>query len=101
MKKQAQGEGIAIIGMSCWYPGAQTLVEFWENILSKRQQFRRMPDERLPLDQYHSLDRSMPDKTYGTEAAVMDGFEFDWKGRRIPKQTFESTDIVHWLALDV
>lgn len=101
MKKQEQGESIAIIGMSCWYPGAQTLAEFWENVLAKRQQFRRMPDERLPLDQYHSNDRATPDKTYGTEAAVLDGFEFDWKGRRIPKQTFESTDIVHWLALDV
>jgi enediyne polyketide synthase len=101
MKKQERGESIAIIGMSCWYPGAQTLVEFWENILAKRQQFRRMPDERLPLSQYHSNDRTTPDKTYGTEAAVLDGFEFDWKGRRIPKQTFESTDIVHWLALDV
>jgi enediyne polyketide synthase len=101
MKKQERGDSIAIIGMSCWYPGAQTLVEFWENILAKRQQFRRMPDERLPLDQYHSSDRATPDKTYGTEAAVLDGFEFDWKGRRIPKQTFESTDIVHWLALDV
>ncbi|WP_176736815.1 type I polyketide synthase [Oligoflexus tunisiensis] len=100
-KQQERGGSIAIIGMSCWYPGAQTLVEFWENILSKRQQFRRMPDERLPLQQYHSSDRATPDKTYGTEAAVLDGFEFDWKGRRIPKQTFESTDIVHWLALDV
>jgi len=100
-KQQERGASIAIIGMSCWYPGAQTLAEFWENILAKRQQFRRMPDERLPLQQYHSSDRSTPDKTYGTETAVLDGFEFDWKGRRIPKQTFESTDIVHWLALDV
>lgn len=93
--------GIAIVGMSCWYPGASSLNEFWENILARRQQFRRMPDERLPLDQYHDPLASTPDKTYGTEAAVLDGFEFDWKGRRIPKKVVESTDIVHWLALEV
>ncbi len=100
-KKEQPSSGVAIIGMSCWYPGAPSLLEFWENILARRQQFRRMPDQRLPLDQYQDSNRSTPDKTYGTEAAVLDGFDFDWKGRRIPKQVFESTDIVHWLALDV
>ncbi len=100
-RKQGPQHALAIVGMACWYPGAQSLSEFWENILAKRQQFRRMPDQRLPLDQYHHPDKHTPDKTYGTEAAVLDGFEFDWKGRRIPKQVFESTDIVHWLALDV
>lgn len=33
--------------------------------------------------------------------SAIDGFEFDWAGRRIPQRTFESTDVVHWLALDV
>lgn len=95
------GRGIAIVGMDCWYPGAESLVEFWENILAKRQQFRRMPDQRLPLQTYHSPDKSVPDKTYGTEAAVIDGFLFDWKDRRIPKKVVDATDIVHWLALEV
>ena len=97
----AKPQGIAIVGMACWYPGAQSINEFWENILARRQQFRRIPDERLPLDQYHDAQRSVPDKTYGTEAAVLDGFEFDWQEKRVPKKTFESTDIVHWLALEV
>ena len=60
-----------------------------------------MPDERLPLSEYGDPDKNVPDKTYGTRAAVIDGFEFDWARRRIPKQVFEQTDITHWLALDV
>ena len=92
---------IAIVGMACWYPGANDLMEFWENILARRQQFRRMPDERLPQDSYFDKDPKTPDKTYGKEAAVIDGFDFDWRGHRIPKATYEGTDIVHWLALDV
>lgn len=60
-----------------------------------------MPDERLPLSEYWDPDKRAPDKTYGKRAAVIDGFEFDWARRRIPKQVFEQTDITHWLALDV
>ncbi len=60
-----------------------------------------MPDERLPLSEYGDPDKNAPDKTYGTRAAVIDGFEFDWARRLIPKQVFEQTDITHWLALDV
>ncbi len=41
------------------------------------------------------------DKTYATRAAFIDGFEFDWKGRRIPRKTAEITDPVQWLALEV
>jgi enediyne polyketide synthase len=92
---------IAVIGMSCHYPGASELKQLWENILARRQQFRRMPDVRLPLAQYYDPDPQTPDKTHGYRAGVIDGFEFDWVNKRIPKGTFESADIVHWLALEV
>ena len=90
---------IAVIGMGLYYPGANNLRQLWENILTRRQQFRQMPDKRLPLSQYYDPDPKTPDKTYLNKAAVIDGFEFDWASLRIPKAAFESTDIVHWLAL--
>jgi len=92
---------IAVIGVGCWYPGAADTKALWENILSRRREFRRMPDMRLPLAEYHHPDPSVPDMTYGTRAAVIDGFAFDWEGHRIPKSTYDSSDIVHWLALEV
>lgn len=92
---------IAIVGIACQYPGARDIRELWENILTKRRQFRDMPDCRLPLSDYYDPDRLTPDKTYGKRAAVLDGFNFDWAGLRIPKTTFEAMDIAHWLALDV
>ncbi len=92
---------IAVVGMACWYPGAKNLIEFWENILAKRRQFRRILDQRLPLSDYYSEDRSAPDKTYSSQAAFIDGFEFDWNQNRFPKTAYESTDLVHWLALDI
>ena len=99
--KNKKSNQIAVIGMSCWYPGAQDLAEFWENILARRRQFRQMLDERLPHSEYQDNDKNAPDKTYGKESGFIDGFNFDWAAKRVPKTAFESTDIVHWLALDV
>lgn len=92
-------EPIAIIGMACRYPGAANVVELWENILTCRQQFRDIPDVRLPASEYFDQDPAVDDKSYGRRAALLDGFEFDPKAYRIPRKTFETTDIVHWLAL--
>jgi len=95
------GSDIAVIGIACYYPGAANVRELWENILARRVQFRRMLDQRLPLSEYHDDDPRSTDKTYLTKAAFLENFQFDWGRLRIPKKTFESTDIVHWLALDI
>lgn len=96
----ASAPSVAVIGVGCWYPGARSPKELWENILARRQAFRRMPDVRLPLASYHHPDAAHPDTTYGERAALIDGFVFDWAKRRIPKTTVDSTDVVHWLALE-
>ncbi len=100
MTVQPDSSPIAVIGMACWYPGARSPRELWENILARRRQFRRFPDERLPIADYYHPDRGEPDKTYGRRAAVISGFSFDWAARKIPLSTVKSTDIVHWLALE-
>jgi enediyne polyketide synthase len=91
---------IAVIGVGCYYPGAKDKKELWGNILSRRRQFREIPSCRLPISDYYNKNNS-PDKTYSRHAAVIDGFQFDWSKNRIPKTTYDSSDIVHWLALDV
>ncbi|BAY46765.1 beta ketoacyl-acyl carrier protein synthase [Scytonema sp. HK-05] len=101
MQTKASTPGIAIIGMGCLYPGASDLRQLWENILARRQQFRRTPDQRLPLSDYQDPDPTVPDKTYGSRMAVIDGFEFDWASKRIPKTVIETADIAHWVALEV
>ena len=85
--------GIAIVGIGCRYPDANSPKEFWENILAKRRAFRRMPDERLSLESYYSSDRNQPDKTYSPYASLIHGFEFDRVRYRIAGSTFRATDI--------
>lgn len=94
-------ERIAIVGLDCRYAGAHSINEYWENILSLRQQFRRIPDKRLNLDYYGSPDHTNTDSTYSKNAAVISGYHFDRLKYRISQSTYEQTDLAHWLALDV
>jgi enediyne polyketide synthase len=101
IKKEMAHDAIAVIGMGCYYPGSPSLKAFWENILARRREFRKLPDRRLPLSEYYDADPAAPDKTCADRAAVIDGFTFDWIKRGIPRTVVDSSDIVHWLALEV
>ncbi|MBF0443145.1 MAG: hypothetical protein HQK54_14650, partial [Oligoflexales bacterium] len=92
---------IAVIGMACRIPGAKSVTELWENVLSKRQAFRRIPDAKMPLSEYLDPKGMHPDKTYAVKAACITDFQFDWQKYRIPHKTVITTDIVHWLAYEV
>jgi enediyne polyketide synthase len=94
-------EGIAIAGMACRYPDARTPGELWENVLARRRAFRRIPPERLRIEDYLTADAADPDGLYAAEAAVLEGWELDRVRYRVAGPTFRSADLAHWLALDV
>ena len=94
-------QAIAIVGLGCRYPDARSVNDLWENVLASRRAFRRLPDERLNLDDYYSADRSSPDRTYSAQAAVLEGYQFDRARFRVVGSTYRSADLAHWLALDV
>jgi enediyne polyketide synthase len=92
---------VSIVGMGCCYADARSPRELWENVLAGRRAFRRIPPERLRLDDYFSPDRETPDSIYSAEAALIEGYEFDRVGFRVAGGTFRAADMAHWLALDV
>ncbi|HVK25444.1 MAG TPA: type I polyketide synthase [Actinokineospora sp.] len=94
-------ERIAIVGIGLRYPDASSPAELWENVLSGRRAFRRLPDERMNHADYWSPDPKAPDRFYASKAAVLKDFEFDRVKYKIAGSTFRSTDLTHWLALDV
>ena len=87
--------------MACEYPDASSPEELFENTLAGRRAFRRIPDERLPLDEYASDDPDAIDSTTVREAALIEGWSFDRVRFRTVGSTFRQADLVHWLALDV
>lgn len=92
---------IAIVGMGCRYPDAASPGELWRNVLAQRRAFRRMPAERLRLEDYAAGGADNPDSIYATNAAVLEGWEFDRAFFRIAGPAFRAADPAHWLALDV
>jgi acyl transferase domain-containing protein/acyl-CoA thioesterase FadM len=55
----------------------------------------------MPAASYYDADPNAEDRTYGQLGAFIDGFIFDLAARRVPRSSFVSTDITHWLALEV
>lgn len=92
---------IAIVGVACRYPDADSPKALWEMALAKRRAFRRMPDQRLNNLDYISSDPAALDSTYVEYAAVLRDYEFDRVRFRVPGHSFRSADMAHWLALDV
>lgn len=92
---------IAIVGMACRYADARNPQELWENVLARRRAFRRMPPERLRLEDYFSADPETPDAVYAAQAALIEGYEFDRVRFRVAGPAFRSVDMAHWLALEV
>lgn len=91
---------IAVVGMACRYPDADTPEQLWQNVLAGRRAFRRLPDERMRHEDYYSPDPAAPDRHYARKAAVLEGYEFDRVKHRVAGSTFRATDMTHWLALD-
>ncbi len=94
-------QGIAIVGLACRFPDAASPAELWDNVLAQRRAFRRIPDGRLRAEDYIAPDGAVADRTYVSEAAVIEGYAFDRLKYRVSKSTYEATDPAHWLALDV
>ncbi|MBG0829061.1 SDR family NAD(P)-dependent oxidoreductase [Planomonospora sp. ID67723] len=92
---------IAIVGMACRYPDAASPRELWENAVAGRRAFRRLPDVRMRLEDYWDPDPAAPDRFYARTAAVIEGYEFDRISYKIAGSTYRSTDLTHWLALDM
>jgi enediyne polyketide synthase len=92
---------IAITGLACEYPDASSPAQLWENVLAQRRAFRRLPDGRVNRADYYSPDAAASDRFYADMAAVIEGYEFDRVGFTVGGSTYRSTDLTHWLALDV
>jgi enediyne polyketide synthase len=89
---------ISVIGIGCIYPDAFSPIELWNNVLSKRRAFRKIPKNRIDLSYY---DDGSNDSIYIKNASLIKNYEFDRKKFQISNSVFNSADLTHWLALDV
>lgn len=98
---EAFARQVVLAGYACRYPDAATPGELFANSLSKRQCFRIVPDSRLNLSDYRAAVIGDADSITPILAGLLTDWQFDPQKFRIPKDTFASTDLAHWLALEV
>lgn len=92
---------IAIVGLACRYPGADTPALLWDNVLAQRRAFRRIPAERLRVCDYAPERVGVADSTYVRDAALLEGYQFDRVRFRVGAASWRAADTTHWLALEV
>jgi 3-oxoacyl-(acyl-carrier-protein) synthase len=73
-------EGIAIVGMSCVYPGSPDLDAFWEHLAQGRELVTELPPDRAALDESAAAMRGTPRRGRGGFLADVDRFDASFFG---------------------
>ncbi|NES18400.1 MAG: SDR family NAD(P)-dependent oxidoreductase [Symploca sp. SIO3E6] len=104
IKSKNKSEPIAIIGMSCRFPGgASTPAAFWDILQNGVDTITEVPKDRWHLDDYYDPDPDIPGKMYTRYGGFLDKKvqEFDTNFFGIsPKETI-NLDPQHRLLLEV
>ena len=85
---------IAIVGMACRYPDADTPDDLFINSLAQRRSFRNFPKNRLS-EHYFDETATHPDKTYVKKGAFLKNFVFNRHDFKVPLPSYENTDLTH------
>ncbi|MCX2586260.1 beta-ketoacyl synthase N-terminal-like domain-containing protein [Pedobacter sp. MR22-3] len=91
---------VAIIGMSCTFPGAKNVQIFWENILNGVDSTQTVPADRI--DPVH-FDQSATgvDRFYCNKGGFIPEYSFDPQRFGILPLAVEGTEPDHLIALDL
>lgn len=93
---------VAIVGMSCIFPGATDLEEFWANVVGGRDLVTEVPKERWSTELYFDPTGTGGDqKTCSRWGAFLPPTAFDPLAHGIPPRSLGSIDPVQLLSLEV
>ena len=93
-------QDVAIVGMSCRFPGARDINEFWENLLHGVDSVGEIPADRWDIDRFYSADRE-PGKMYTREGGFLDDIaDFDAEFFNISDQEACWIDPQHRMLLE-
>ncbi len=91
---------VAVIGLSCVFPGAQDAQTFWQNIVNKVDSTKLAPADRI--DPVHFSDSTNPvDRFYCQRGGFIPDYEFDPTSFGILPLAVEGTEPDHLLTLDL
>ncbi len=97
----ANAEPIAVVGMSCIYPGSPDLESYWANIVEGRNLVTEVPPERWNADVYYQAGAAEKGKTPSKWGGFIEDFAFDPLRYGIPPQSLAAIEPVQLLSLEV
>ncbi|MFZ0833962.1 MAG: SDR family NAD(P)-dependent oxidoreductase, partial [Mycobacterium sp.] len=68
-------EPIAIVAVSCRFPGAADPEAFWEVLSGGVDAIREVPEDRFDIDEFYDADPETPGKTYTRFGGFLDGID--------------------------
>jgi len=94
---------IAVIGMSCLFPGASTPDQFMQNLLDNRDTTATPTEKEMGADPalFYSPRKGVPDTYYSLRGGYVRGFVFDADGFEVPAGELAGLDEVYRWSLYV
>ena len=92
-------EPLAIIGMGCLFPKADSLEAYWSNIRDAVDCVGPVPDSHWLPNDYFDADPKRPDFTYAQRGAFLEAVDFDPLAYGILPNALEATDTSQLLGM--
>ncbi|MBC7997033.1 MAG: nitronate monooxygenase, partial [Leptolyngbya sp.] len=94
-------DNIAIVGMSCMFPKASDVHEYWHNILNKVDAIEEVPIEQWDWKNYYDQDPLARDKIISKWGGFLQAITFDPTKYGIPPSSLTSIDPMQLMLLEV
>ena len=90
---------VAVIGMSCIFPKATNLCDYWTNIKNGIDAITEVPETHWQKDDYFDADPGCPDMSYSARGGFIGPVDFDPLEFGITPNAVEATDTAQLLGL--
>ncbi len=98
-RDEAPQEPVAIIGMSCVFPGAGNIEELRALRRSQRVMKSDIPPQRWDADIAFDPSRPQPYRSVSRTGGLLENFEYDWKRHRIPPRHIAGANPLQFIIL--
>ena len=94
---------VAIIGLSCLFPGAETPQQYWQNLIEQKDLTSLATAEEMGVDPniFYSSHKGQTDKYYCTRGGYVRNFQFDPTGYKIAPDILQKLDLLYQWSLYV
>ncbi len=99
-RQPKRGPDIAIIGMSCFFPKAGSLRDYWQNILDRREATTEVPLDHWDWRLYYDPDPRAPGKIVSKWGGFLDDIPFDPLRYGMPPSALSSIEPLQMMLLE-